>query len=319
MHPSADRQPDRGRTCRLPALVPALLVALLAALASGALVGCSGDWPGQALRGLAGAISPAPARVTAAPGAALPPPEALRLELAADKLGALDFLALSGCELQATHGRHSSSLGARARDSQKLLLDLEYLRLAPACIDFQRARGDHALADALQQARALKRRQLPAAIYNATLGSDEYREFWERPALSLAAGPSDADGGASASLQAINRHARRWLAGDFRADNREFEILLWEVAAGNGAVLLQAPTTGPADAVSNRCDHPLLPPILELEQLLAAVLPPAYREWRGRRHSRGNYLDEGFSPETPCQRFTRPLSSPNRSRIRPTL
>ncbi len=315
MHPSAFRQSDRRRNRRLPALVPALL----AALASGALVGCSGDWPGHTLRGLAEVISPAPPGVTAAAGAALPPPQALRLELAGDSLGALDFLALSGCALQATHGRRSSSLGSRARDSQRLLLDLEYLRLAPACIDLQRARGDRALAKTLQQAWGLKRRQLPAAIYNATLGSDEYREFWERPAHALSAAPTGADGGAIASLEAINNQVRRWLAGDFRADNREFEILLWQVAAGEGGALLQAPSAAPADAVSNRSDHPLLTPILELEHLLAAVLPPAYREWRGRRHSGGSYYADGLAPGTPCQRFTRPVSSPNRSRILPTL
>ena len=316
MHPNAFRQSDRRRDCRPPALVPALL----AALASGALVGCTGDWPGHALQGLAEVISPAPSGVTAAAGAALAPPQALRLELAGDGLGGLDFLALSGCELQATHGRRSSSLGSRARDSQKLLLDLEFLRLAPACIDLQRERGNRALADTLQQAWGLKRRQLPAAIYNATLGSDEYREFWERPAHALPAEPTGAAGGAIASLAAINNQVRHWLAGDFRADNREFEILLWEVAAGEGGAPLQALATGPADAVSDRCDHPLLVPILELEHQLAAVLPPAYREWRGRRQNGGSYFfADGLSPETPCQRFTSPVSSPNRSRILPTL
>jgi hypothetical protein len=236
-------------------------------------------------------------RAPAGTAAALPPPPALRLEVAGDHLERLDFLALSGCALQANLGRRSGRLGARARDSQRLLLDLEYLRLAPACIDFQRARGDRALATALEQAEALKRRQLPAAIYNATLGSDEYREFWQRPALA----PTDESGyGASAGLQAISNQVRRWLAGDWRADNREFEILLGEVGSGAG---------------SERCDQPLLP-ILELEHQLAAVLPPAYREWRGRRDS---YFRSGLSPGSPCQRFTMSVSSPNRSRIRPTL
>ncbi len=285
---------------------------LLAALAALALPGCGGDWPGQALRELPGGISPAPAGTMVA----LPPPSALRLEPAGDHLDTLDFLALSGCALQATVGKRSSRLGARARDSQRLLLDLEYLRLAPACIDFQRARGDRALATALEQAVELKRRQLPAAIYNATLGSDEYREFWQRPALAPAAEPRGAGGGAGASLQAISNQARRWLAGDWRVDNREFEILLGEVGSGAGGALLQASAAGPAGAAVAGCDHPLLLPILELEHQLAAVLPPAYREWRGRRD---RYFPAGLSPGTPCQRFTMPVSSPNRSRIRPTL
>jgi hypothetical protein len=283
--------------------------ALLAALAALALPGCDGDWPGQAPGELPRGISPAPVGTAAA----LPPPPALRLKLAGDHLDRLDFLALSGCALQANLGRRSVRLGARARDSQRLLLDLEYLRLAPACIDFQRARGDRALATALEQAGALKRRQLPAAIYNATLASDEYRKFWERPALAPAEEPS---GAAGAGLQAISNQARRWLAGDWRAANREFEILLGEVGSGAGAALLQAPDAEPAGGAVEGCDHPLLLPILELEQQLAAVLPPAYREWRGRRDG---YFRGGLSPGTPCQRFTLPVSSPNRSRIRPTL
>ena len=280
--------------------------ALLVTLAALALPGCDGDWPGLAPGELPRGISPAPAGTEAA----LPPPSALRLELAGDHLDRLDFLALSGCALQANLGRRSGRLGARARDSQRLLLDLEYLRLAPACIDFQRARGSRALATALEQAGALKRRQLPAAIYNATLGSDEYREFWERPARAPA---DESSGAASAGLQAISNQARRWLAGDWRTDNREFEILLGEVGAGAGAALLRAPAAGPEGAGSEHCD---LLPILELEQQLAAVLPPAYREWRGRRD---RYFRAGLSPGTPCQRFTMPVSSPNRSRIRPTL
>ena len=42
------------------------------------------------------------------------------------------------------------------------------------------------------------------------------------------------------SLEAINGHARRWLSGDFEADNRAFEVLLWEVNRGDGGALWQA-------------------------------------------------------------------------------
>ena len=57
------------------------------------------------------------------------PPRASRLKIEIPKgtLNALDFLALSGCDLQITVGKRNSSLGRFARDSQRLLLELELL------------------------------------------------------------------------------------------------------------------------------------------------------------------------------------------------
>lgn len=178
-----------------------------------------------------------------APGASsLPrPPRSgeLQLAVAAGSLDALDFLAISGCAVQVTIGRRNSSLGRMARPSQRLLLELEYLRLAPECIDYQRARGRDDLAGTLQQAWDLKRRQLPARVFNATLGGTEYRSLWRLPAR---AGDYPATVGSRviSALHAIDDHARRWLAGDFQADNLAFELLLSEVATGDAGALLQA-------------------------------------------------------------------------------
>jgi len=168
-----------------------------------------------------------------------PRPEQLRLDIRSESLDTLDFLALAGCEVQVTIGKRNSSLGRMARDSQRLLLALEYLQLAPECIDYQRAGNREELADILQQAWDLKRQQLPALLFNATLGGIEYRNFWRVPA-----NPGDYPAGTSsqviASLQAVNGHARRWLAGDYQAHNRDFEILLSDIASGDGGTLLQA-------------------------------------------------------------------------------
>ena len=169
----------------------------------------------------------------------LPRPGRLQLPLAAGNLGALDFLAISGCAVQVTIGKRNSSLGRMARPSQRLLLELEYLRLAPECIAYQRSQDRGELADTLQQAWEMKRRQLPARVFNATLGSAEYRSLWDIPA---APGPYPEGTGSQVinALQAIDGHARRWLDGDYRADNRDFELLLSEVAAGDAGALLQA-------------------------------------------------------------------------------
>ena len=177
--------------------------------------------------------------VTVRPQPRAPRPEKLRLEIRSASLDTLDFLALAGCDLQVTIGKSNSSLGRMARDSQRLLLALEYLQLAPECIDYQRARNRDELADILQQAWQLKRNQLPEMLFNATLGGIEYRAFWRVPA-NLGDYPTGTSSQVIASLRNINSHARRWLDGDYQANNRDFEILLGDIAAGDGGALLKA-------------------------------------------------------------------------------
>jgi hypothetical protein len=156
--------------------------------------------------------------------------------------------------VQANIGKRQISLGQHAKPSQRLLLELEYLRLAPACISRLRngnvggssSRNTHGksagnnpvLADVLEDAWQEKQAQLPALIFNATLGSDEYRAFWlATPAPDDY--PRSSPQAVAAALGAINEQTRRWLSGDYRAHNRNFELLLSEVAGGDGGVRLQ--------------------------------------------------------------------------------
>jgi len=116
---------------------------------------------------------------------------------------------------------------------------LEYLRLAPPCISHLRDRNDAALAETLEQAWQLGQQQLPALIFNATLGSDEYRAFWLTTPAPGAYPRVDPDVAVSA-LGTINHHVRRWLEGNYQAQHRDVELLLSEVAGGDGGALLQA-------------------------------------------------------------------------------
>ncbi len=212
-------------------------------IAIATLGGCNAGGPdaalAQYLARLSRTLSVAPTPIPPQQVSALPSPRKLHRVRASSGLDMLDFLALHGCAVQVTIGKRNSSLGRLARDSQRLLLDLEYLQLAPDCIALQLERGDTALADTLEQAWNLKRRELPLAIYNATLAGSEYRAFWKTPA-SGSDYPANTSSAVISSLTAINSHARRWLAGDFSANNREFEILLGEVARGDGGALRQA-------------------------------------------------------------------------------
>lgn len=163
----------------------------------------------------------------------------LQLETVPGNLGALDFLALTGCEVQITIGKRNSSLGLMATPSQRLLLELEFLQLAPACITSLRAEGRDALANSLEQARQQKTAQLPTLIFNATLASHEYRKLWQVP-QELGDYPAATSSSVLSALAAINAASGRWLAGDYRADNLDFEVQLSEVARGDGGALLKA-------------------------------------------------------------------------------
>ena len=163
----------------------------------------------------------------------------LQLDTPSSSLDTLDFLTLRGCAVQITLGKRNSSLGRMAKPSQRLLLELEYLRLAPTCISQQRGNDRKVLANTLQQAWELKRQQLPALIFNATLGGAEYRSFW-RAAKIPSNYPVATNSQVISALLAINNHSRRWLAGDYEAHNRDFEILLSDVAAGDGSALLRS-------------------------------------------------------------------------------
>jgi hypothetical protein len=207
------------------------------------LAGCSGQQPDAALARYVERLErtleqPAPAAVVPELPR-LPARAALRLELEGGNLGTLDFLALSGCEVQITIGKRNSSLGIMASPSQRLLLELEFLRLAPACIAHMRATERSSLGGVLQEAFNLKQQQLPAMIYNATLGGPEYRHLWQPP-QNLGSYPEQTSSAPLTALAEINASTRRWLAGDYTANNIEFEIQLSEVAKADGGALLKA-------------------------------------------------------------------------------
>jgi hypothetical protein len=47
----------------------------------------------------------------------------------ADTLTLIDFLALSGCKLQANIAKRNTTMGRNASVSQRLIFDLEFIRL----------------------------------------------------------------------------------------------------------------------------------------------------------------------------------------------
>ncbi len=207
----------------------------------------------------------------------------LRLEIPSDSLDTLDFLALSGCAVQVTIGKRNSSLGRMAKSSQRLLLELEYLRLAPDCISHLRDSSKDTLADLLEQSWRHKQEQLPALIFNATLAADEYRSLWLASPV-VADFPKVGSSVAVAALKAVNEQVSRWLSGDYRADNRGFELLLGEVAGGEAGILLkslsrQGAWLGSADRMLRQrmASGPLCAPGIRFEA--ADILPGVIRKY----------------------------------------
>ena len=174
-----------------------------------------------------------------------PRAEALQLELKNTDIGTLDFLALTGCELQITIGKRNSSLGKLAAPSQRLLLDLEFLRHAPACITHLKAEADRGeLVTLLEQSQTLKQQQLAQQIYNATLAGPEWHQFWK--SQNIPAGyPSDTTSDQLLqALDAITEMASNWLEGNYTADNALFEAHLNTLRSGDGGVILTATQLG---------------------------------------------------------------------------
>ncbi|MEM1401744.1 MAG: DUF3080 family protein [Pseudomonadota bacterium] len=171
----------------------------------------------------------------------VPRAEAMQITIEADGIDGLDFLKLRGCAVQTTIARRNSSLGRMAPPSQRLLLELAYLRDAPPCVRKLREESNEELADLLENSYASKKEQLPALIFNATLGSREFRDFWRSPG-TLGNYPAETSSAPITALERINALVGQWLSGDYTADESVFELTLSEVANGDGGELLEALT-----------------------------------------------------------------------------
>lgn len=172
---------------------------------------------------------------------AMPSGRALRLPETSLRIELLDYLALLDCELGVVVAKRNSSLGKLAEDSQRLLHELAFLRLAPECIRLLEAREQEELARQLEEARRTKQQQLPGMIWQATLGAAEFRDFWRQPHL-LGDYPQQQNEAVIIALYQLHRYASAWLQGDYKADSASFEAALQTVSLGDAGALIKALT-----------------------------------------------------------------------------
>ena len=166
------------------------------------------------------------------------PPKATQSAIpSAEQIDLIDFLSLSGCELQINLGRRNSQLGRSASPSQRLLLDLEFMHWAPACARFLREQDNIVLAATIERASEQRQRWLPLSIREAVLAGPEWKSFWSAP-TSLDHYPQETDSTIVQTLTQLTQMVRRWMGGDWLASNRDFELLLSELRAGDGGALL---------------------------------------------------------------------------------
>jgi len=154
-------------------------------------------------------------------------------------LSLIDFLSLSGCELQANIAKRNTSMGRTASPSQRLILDLEFLRLAPACVLLMHEKDEKSVADTLRENIELRSINLPARIFSATLAGPEWRTFWEQPTL-LGSYPESASGDSAQALWELSERVQRFLDHSWSAADEDIEPLLSSIRANSGGQLLAA-------------------------------------------------------------------------------
>ena len=77
------------------------------------------------------------------------------------------------------------------------------------------------------------------AVFNATLGNREYRDFWRADA-KLGPYPEGTGSEVITALESVTASAKRWLGGDYAADDAVLELALGAIALGDGGELLRA-------------------------------------------------------------------------------
>ena len=149
-------------------------------------------------------------------------------------LDLLEYLILGDCELQQVVAARNSSLGRLAQPSQRLVHELDFLRLGDACVE-NLLLSDPALAEKLRGVIEVKRGELPGRIADALILGDEFRQFW-----AASGGEPQISAESLEALAAFEHDVRRWLSGDYEVDGAAMELRLQQLSLDHGGAILLA-------------------------------------------------------------------------------
>ncbi|MGB1090930.1 MAG: DUF3080 family protein [Oceanobacter sp.] len=165
------------------------------------------------------------------------------------RIDLLDMLSLGGCELAQTIGERNSSLGKLAQDSQRMRMESDFLRLAPACIE-QLKNDQPELSNSLQMAYDSKYQHRMKIWWNGWIAGAEWQALTSASAKPLifldASNPttetanqlSDASNEEPhqnltlASLDLAIHQGENWLAGNLNYDSQQQEQALYQWLLG---------------------------------------------------------------------------------------
>ena len=164
-------------------------------------------------------------------GLNFPRPRDLQQNFQSHSIDLLEFLALDDCELQLVIAERNSSLGRMATASQQLVQELRFLETGEACLAGLK---DEQLLEELRQVLAIKRSELAARIWQATLGGMEFSASWRADLSGNQVQPL-----ATQAVRLLRRDIERWLSGDYTIDSTIFEQRLKEISLGNWGQLLE--------------------------------------------------------------------------------
>lgn len=168
----------------------------------------------------------------------LPDVRDLRLVPAEDNIDILEFLRIGRCELQQLVAERNSNLGRLAEPSQRLVYEINFLRLGDACL--AAIADDYPdLAAELAAVLETKRRDLPIAIWQATLGGDEFRALFS-PGSEALPEAFEEDSELLLAFQQLETDIERWLAGNYAIDSGRLERQLDLIRRGDMGKQLRA-------------------------------------------------------------------------------
>jgi len=151
----------------------------------------------------------------------------------------LDLWSIRECALHVVLAQRNSSLGRVAQPSTRMFYELEFLRLAPECIEHLVLQGKAELAASLSEVRARKEARLPWFIWQGVLGGGEYESFWKVP-QRLGSYPTTGNSPAELALAALASDVRRWLSGDYQFESAEVEANLQKLLSGDAGALYKS-------------------------------------------------------------------------------